>query len=324
MRAAWVVGSGGLLGRALVRELCDAGTAVFCQPEPFAWLEADRVPGQMAAAVDAFARWAAGACEVEIFWAAGVGAMGSTEAAMAAENRCLEVLVDRFTKQPCLAAQRPAFALASSAGGIYAGSADAIIDESTSPMPTTPYARAKVQQEELVRRSLGTAGSAVLVARFSTLYGPGQASGKRQGLIAHVARSVLRSRPVRIYVPLDTIRDYVYSADAARIMIASLRSMRCGDEPVMKIVASEAPTTIVEIVDTCRRISRRRLLFTIATDTLGDLYVQRARYRSRVFPEHKRLVTTTLAQGFARVLAAERERIARTDGAVLPSGVGRA
>lgn len=323
MRAAWVVGGGGLLGRALVHELRDTGTAVFRQPVPFPWLEADRLPGRMADAVDAFAQWAVSAREVEIYWAAGVGGMGSTESAMAAETRCLEALVDLVTSHPGLPAQRTAFALASSAGGIYAGSSDAIIDESTAPMPTTPYARAKLQQEEVVTRSLGMRGSSVLVARCTTIYGPGQSTGKRQGLITHVARSALRSQPVRIYVPLDTIRDYVYSDDAARIMIDSLRTTRRGDMPVVKIVASETPTTIAEILGTCRRISRRKLLFTIVADTLGDLYTERARYRSRVFPECKRLAMTTLAQGFARVLAAERQRIVRTAGEPLWAALGQ-
>ena len=319
MRAAWVVGSGGLLGRALVRELLDTGTAVFRQPAPFPWLDEKQRTGQMAAAVDAFAGWAPAAGELEIYWAAGVGGMGSADAAMAAETRCLEELVGLIATHPGLPAERTAFALASSAGSIYAGSSAAIIDESTPPMPTTPYARAKLRQEEVVWRSLGAAGRTVLVARFSTLYGPGQATGKRQGLISHVARNVLRSRPVRIYVPLDTLRDYMYSADAARTMIASLRSTLRGDEPVVKIVASERPTTIADILGTCRRISRRKLLFTSAAEALSPLYTQRARYRSRVFPEHARLATTTLAQGFARVLAAERERIARPDTEASPA-----
>ena len=317
MRAAWVVGSGGLLGRALVRELRDTGTAVFQQQAPFPWLDEGRLLGQMAVAADAFARWAAAAGDVEFYWAAGVGGMGSTASAMSAEARCLERFFGLFAKHSGLAAQRTAFALASSAGGIYAGSSAAIIDESTPPMPTTPYARGKLQQEEIVRRSLGACGSAVLVARFSTLYGPGQATGKRQGLITHMARSVLRNRPVRIYVPLDTSRDYMYSADAARTMIASLRSILPGVEPVVRIVASERPTTVADILDTVRRISRKRLLFTSATDAMGNLYTQRARYRSCVFPEHSRLATTTLALGLARVLAAERERIARPDGEAL-------
>jgi UDP-glucose 4-epimerase len=317
MRAAWVVGSGGLLGRALVRELRDTGTAVFRQQAPLPWLDEGRLLGQMAVLADAFTHWAAAAREVEIYWAAGVGGMGSTELAMSAETRCLERFVDLIAKHPGLPAQRTAFALASSAGGIYAGSSAAIIDESTPPMPTTPYARGKLQQEEIVRRSLGAAGSAVLVARFSTLYGPGQAADKRQGLITHVARSVLQNRPVRIYVPFDTIRDYMYSADAARTMIASLRSSLPGAEPVVRIVASERPTTVADILDTGRRISRKRLLFTSAIDPMGHLYSQRARYRSCVFPEHSRLATTTLTQGLARVLAAERERFARPGGEAL-------
>ena len=62
---------------------------------------------------------------------------------------------------------------------------------------------------------LAHASATALVARLSTLYGPGQSRGKPQGLIAHIARGVVRNQPVRIYVPLDTVRDYLAADDAA-------------------------------------------------------------------------------------------------------------
>ena len=55
-----------------------------------------------------------------------------------------------------------------------------------------------------------------MIGRFSNLYGPGQNLGKLQGLISRLALSAVTRQPINIFVPLDTIRDYVYVDDAAQ------------------------------------------------------------------------------------------------------------
>lgn len=45
--------------------------------------------------------------------------------------------------------------------------------------------------------------TAALIARISMFYGPGQAKDKQQGLLAHIARCILRNQPIQIYVPYD-------------------------------------------------------------------------------------------------------------------------
>lgn len=318
MTAAWVVGAGGLLGRSIVNELRAAGTDVYTPPMPLAWDDGRTLERQLAEAIDGFASRAVAAGSWEIHWAAGVSGMASPEPALATETRRLEMLLDRVAGRTGLAPERGAFSLASTAGGIYAGSSAATVDESTPPAPTTAYAHGKLRQEESVRRSaLAAAGCPILLARISTLYGPGQASGKRQGLIAHVARSVLVNRPVQVFVPLDTVRDYVHCRDAARIILASLRSRP--RVPTVRIVASERPTTVAEILGLFRRVSRKRLLFTTAVAPTSGLYARRVRFRSRVMPEHSRLATTPLLVGISQVLQAERSTMAAR-GAAGPSG----
>ena len=152
--------------------------------------------------------------------------MSSTEEGLAAETRALSIVLELIESEPVLMATGGSFSFSSSAGAIYAGASDDIITENTTVAPTTDYAREKLRQESLVsefadRNSRVT----VLLARISTLYGPGQAKGKRQGLLAHIARCLLRNQPVHIYVPFDTIRDYIAADDAAFAIGAAIYAL---------------------------------------------------------------------------------------------------
>lgn len=319
MPVAWVLGAGGLLGRALTRQLRPTTSAMF-QPEVhLAWPEERVLREQLADSVAAFARQARVVGHWELYWAAGVAGMGSSEGAVAFECRAFEWLVDRLEADPILRKLPGRFLLASSAGGIYAGSCMAVVDEQTPEAPTTPYAHGKRHQEDLLRQSrLVAAGCRVLLARISTLYGPSLPGDTRHGLISTMARGVVRNRPVPIFVPLDTARDYIDSDDAARIGIATLRSLPDGAQPTVKIVASERLTTVAELLATVQRVAHRRLLFTTSLESRSRLYEMRFQYRSRVFPGVAHFAKTPLLHGVARVVAAERLRNQRPD--ALPGG----
>lgn len=304
---AWVLGAHGLLGRALTAELCQSTSARFEPGCRFAWHQEHVLRDQVAQGVTAFARHAREAGSWELYWAAGVAGMGSPEAAVEAENRAFAWLLQRLEAEPRLRAVPGRLLLASSAGGIYAGSRAAVVDETTPEAPTTPYARGKLHQETLLRQSpLVTAGCRVLLARISTLYGPSLPADTRQGLISTMARCVVRNRPVPLFVPLDTPRDYIDSHDAARIAIATLRSLPESAEPTVKIVASEQLTTVAELLATFQRVAHRRLLFTTSVGSLSGLYTMRFQFRSRVLPDAAPFAKTPLLEGVARVVAAER------------------
>ena len=73
-----------------------------------------------------------------------------------------------------------------------------------------------------LHRGRRACGVNLLIGRLSNLYGPGQNLAKPQGLVAHVGDSVLRRQPISVYVPLDTIRDYLYASDAGRMVVEAL------------------------------------------------------------------------------------------------------
>jgi UDP-glucose 4-epimerase len=314
MTLAWVLGAGGLLGAALGRTLAAGQTALYRPVAQLPWHDEAALADALERAVAGFARQAGAHADWELYWAAGVGAMGSQDSDMGMETRTLERLLQLLAREPELCARRGALALASSAGAIYAGSAAAVISEASPVAPTTPYARAKLQQEALVTGFVRACpNSHALLARITTLYGPGQALGKRQGLLSHIARSIVRQQPIQIFVPFDTIRDYIEADDAAIAAVACLRS--AGAEPVcLKILGSEQPLTIAEIVATFKRVARRPPLIATSASPLAAVYARRVLFRSGVEPDCRGLQRTSLPVGVAALLASggpSRRRRAR-------------
>ncbi len=305
MNIAWVIGRGGLLGTALERALERSGTVLFVPERSFPWSDADATVSLMQREIGRFAEAVASASSWEIYWAAGVGTMGSAAASMTTEALVLQRLTEGLAMVG-LPIERGRFAFASSAGAIYAGATDDIIDERSPIGPTTDYARAKLAQEATVRHLVDATAIRALVCRISTLYGVAQTVGKAQGLLTHISRCIVRNQTITIFVPLDTIRDYIGADDAAAVMIDALRGL---DAPgfAMKIIASERPTTISEILSIFRRLSRRAPRIVTTGTATSAVYPRRIQYRSLV-PGPGASTSTSLLLGIDRILTAERRR----------------
>lgn len=311
MTAVWVVGSNGLLGSALQRTLQRRGDNLFSN-QRFHWDEQAQLMAQLKDAVKAFAAFVGAGNHWQIYWAAGVGTMGSTQAELATETQTLSTMLRLIESESGLTTTQGCFTFASSAGAIYAGSTDDIISENTPVAPTTDYAREKLKQENLISHfALNNRNITALLARISTLYGPGQANGKRQGLLAHIARCILRNQSVHIYVPFDTIRDYITADDAASMMVATSRVLRGKSGVFTKIIASEKPTTIAEIISVFKRIARRRPRIVASASKLSSLYTRRIQFYSKEVTVSERLPTTSLLVGIAQVMAAEKAAFTR-------------
>lgn len=313
MTIAWVIGSGGLLGSALCRALRIKDTSVFLPAQGFYWRDPPKLPSQFAAAVQSFGLHVQTADRWEIYWAAGVGTMGSSLGELEPETNAFTLLLKLIEAQPQLSAKPGALSLASSAGAIYAGCTDAIIDNTSDPAPTTPYADEKLKQEDLLRTYASkNKTTSVLIARISTLYGPGGAIGKQQGLITHIARCILRNKPIQIYVPLDTIRDYITAEDAATMIVAALGAINQAPGIDTRIIASEQPTTIAEIISVYKRITRRSPRIVTSASKLSSVYSRRIQFRTKNVTQSTRVPQTSLLVGIARVMAAERSLYAHT------------
>jgi UDP-glucose 4-epimerase len=277
MRRAWVIGSGGMLGSAIRRALDRQGRPVYRHPEPFAWNDPDRIGGQLAAAARAFLDSLSAGDDWQLYWAAGRGSMGSTPTELETETRVLggllEALRDALRQRPTPGR----IGYASSAGAIYSRCPDFEVTLGSAVTPETDYARAKLAQEALLSAFASEVeGVEVLLARFSTLYGPGQAQGKPQGLLSKMARSAVRNQPVEIIVPLDTARDYLFVDDAAEDLTASLDAFRQTEGRVrIRIISNERSVTISQIIAAFNTVAKKRLRYVHARNRISALYLPR-------------------------------------------------
>jgi UDP-glucose 4-epimerase len=126
-----------------------------------------------------------------------------------------------------------------------------------------------------------------------------------------MARSILRNQPIQIYVPYDTIRDYIAADDAAAAIVAASRTTRGKSRVGLKIIASEQPVTIAEIVSIFRRIARRAPRIVTSASQLSGLYSRRVQFRSIDSAQGARPPGKGLAVGIAELMSAERAAFGR-------------
>lgn len=225
-----------------------------------------------------------------IAWCAGSGVVASRPEDLDREVRLFEDFVDGLDEPP------EVFFLASSAGGVYAGSPDVPPYTESSPVRAlVPYGEAKLAMEAAVG-VLAARGGRVAVGRIANLYGPGQDLTKPQGLVSQLCLAQVARRPLTVYVSLDTLRDYLYVADAAAMAAACLD--RAAATPAgtttTKILASGQALSVGALVAECTRAFRRRP--QIATrPTVAQ--ARDLRMRSVVWTEVDALARTPLVVG---------------------------
>jgi UDP-glucose 4-epimerase len=290
----WVVGSGGLLGRAVARRARAAGRHVLEVRVP--WSDEAAAGRALAAGIGELRAASAGG-SWDLAWCAGAGVVATPQAALEQEGRVLARFLDELADRT--AGSDGALFLASSAGGVYAGSADPPFTERTVPRPLAPYGHAKLANEEAARAWSARTWSPVLLGRIANLYGPGQDLSKGQGLVSMICRSSVARVPLNVTVSMDTMRDYLFVEDGAAMVLAGLDGLRGRDDLVVtKVMASGRSTTIGALVGETRRVLRRRTNVVFAGGG-GKGQVRDLRLRSVVWPELDALARTTLPSGLA-------------------------
>ena len=297
-----VVGAGGLLGAAVVRQLRREGRA--SRSASVSWDDVDTAAAalldQARALVEQDRPW-------QILWCAGAGVIGTSEEALDEELEVLERFLSGLARVLARTWTPPngALFLSSSAGGVYAGSAGALFTESTEPVATSPYGHAKLASERIVTDFAAASGVPTMIGRMSNLYGPGQDLDKPQGLISQLFLAQRQRRPLSIYVSLDTARDYLYVDDAARILLAATDRVADGTPgaTVVKILASQRSVTIGSILGELRHLVRRRPLIVLGSSHLSRFQAGHLRFRSEVWPDLDSLATTPLPAGMSATMA---------------------
>lgn len=300
----WVIGRGGLLGRSLETVLGAGGGStpdVWLPPRPVDW----SAPG---AGFEELREYAveflrdAGDRPWSVAWCAGAGVTGTSSAVLQLELGALGATLEALAAS----SRGPggAFFFASSAGGVYAGVGAPPYDEFSPVSPLAPYGQAKLDAEALVAGWSRRSGIPSLIGRISNIYGPGQNLDKAQGLVSQICRSHLTGQPLSIYVSLDTLRDYLFAPDCARLVVAGLARLREGQPGVVtKILASQRAITIGAVLGEMRRIFKSPTHIVLGASASSALQARDLSLRSRVWPELDRAGLTPFPVGVAATSA---------------------
>jgi len=254
----WVIGRGGLLGSAIDRRIArDHGAATTFTAASIPWADPQAAGQALQTEYQRF-RSSAGSGPWRILWAAGAATVSTPADQAQSELRPLEALLAAIRAAP--PAGPGVFFMTSSAGGVYAGSRNPPFTEDTDPAPLSPYGELKLAQEASATGQLSGTCS-VVIGRFSNLYGPGQNLSKLQGLISRLALSSITQQPISIFVPLDTIRDYIYVDDAAGAALELTQQAQDDQEASSRIaiIASGQPATVGQVIHTMGHVARRRI-----------------------------------------------------------------
>jgi UDP-glucose 4-epimerase len=115
--------------------------------------------------------------------------------------------------------------LFASSVSVYGAPADAPVRETDAPRPLTPYAIAKVANEESIQLVCAASGWNACVLRYSTVYGPGETVPRA---IPNFIRAGLDRQPPVINGDGLDEHDYVHVGDVVDATISALRRRAAG------------------------------------------------------------------------------------------------
>lgn len=292
-----VFGKNGLIGKSIVDSLKRSNQSVFSNPK-IDWgnkeLVAEQIRDSVAEFFDATndENWV-------IFWFAGKGGFSVPQEQFDFDEgnfRCLLETVEEQLKHPGLVV------LSSSAGALYSSSSDLIFDETSSIDPNSSYGKMKMSQEAALSSFAARTGCPSLITRISTVYGPGGDFRNGYGLINHLCLADITRTPLEVFVPLETSRNYIYSADAGEMVVRFALSYRNGENKMqIRNVVAPSSASIAEIVSTCSRIFKRKIVFSNRIDNRQISYNTRFDIVSLHCDEIEPIYWTPISVGISQV-----------------------
>ena len=251
----WTIGAGGLIGSAIHTQVKNP-----FQASAIPWSNNTQALQTLASDLSDF-KTQAGAGPWTIIWAAGAATVTSDETETAKETALLKGFLELL--KAAAPTGRGVFFLVSSAGGVFAGAHNPPFDESSAPQPISPYGHSKIANEQNAQVLLAES-CRVVIGRFSNIYGPGQKLTKLQGLISRLALSVATKEPINVFVPLSTVRDYIYVDDAATnthawINAAHANADEQSQDPAIKLIASGQGTSVGQLIRITQDVSHRKV-----------------------------------------------------------------
>ena len=311
MSKALVIGGGGLLGSHLIVELQSQGISVFRPTLSFSWEDTEMLSKQFRFAFEEFSKTVNSSEDWFIYWSAGTASMHSSEQDLSKETYQFNEFIQATLKSR-LNLSKGTLIFSSSAGAVYAGSKERLITEDSSVAPINPYGLEKLKQEKLLEAILSAHPEfTILIARISTLYGVRNRRSSRQGLLAQISRNVVLNQPIHIYVPLETMRDYIHAQDAALCIIKTSRDIRnMGGGIFTKIVAYERTHSIADIMGLFKRLSHKNLRTIHYSIPSTEYYQNNVQFRSVNFIESSKTYRRNLLIGISQLIKYDMAQLA--------------
>ncbi len=298
---SWVIGRGGLLGSSVERQLDICG-ATWTPLQPLQWTNHQAFVETMSVAAGEFFS-VVGDGAWSILWCAGIGVVSSNESVLNQEIQKIRSLLNVLANLAPKNLHRGVLFYASSAGGVYAGSTGPPFDELTAARPLAVYGDQKLVCEQLFAEFARLTGVRVGLGRIANLYGPRQNRDKSQGIVTAICKAMLFHQPIEIYVPLETVRNYVYVDDAG-VIIASFVMQLGAASPgstITKVVASDRNSSISFLLHECKQVFGRHPRIVLSRSSVEALHSRDLRLCSKVLPELDRFAFTPVAVGISRV-----------------------
>jgi UDP-glucose 4-epimerase len=292
-----VFGKNGLIGKSVVNSLDRYGHSVYANSR-IDWEDSDLVCERIRGSVSTFfdstkmGSWI-------IFWFAGKGGFSVTQEQLDFDRKnfdCFLESVAESMKCPGLVV------LASSAGALYSSDSDLPFDENSPVHATSLYGKLKVDQEAALSLFAEKTDCPVLITRISTVYGPGSDFTTGYGLINHLCMADITRRPLEIFVPMETSRNYVYSEDAGELVVRfALTCAEDGKKKSIRNVVAPSSVSISEIVATCSKVFKRKVLFSNRIDGRQISYSTRFDIESSHYEEIEPMYWTPISVGISQV-----------------------
>ena len=109
----------------------------------------------------------------------------------------------------------------SSGGAVYGNGTAAPVSERSETAPISSYGIIKLTCERYVAMYRSVQGVDGRVLRIGNVYGPGQRTGRGQGLVAHLLEATVTGATVPLYGRATSVRDYIHVDDVADAVAAS-------------------------------------------------------------------------------------------------------
>jgi UDP-glucose 4-epimerase len=256
----WILGHGGFLGSAIKQKAGQFGFDVL-PPIYTPWSDPAARAKVLVESAERFSVFASGS-SMTIIWAAGADSVVNTRSGRTSDSDSFHDFVTALNSNPASHGAR--VVIVSSAGGVYSGSPSPPFDVNSPVQAINQYGLDKIAMEELSRAELST-NFHVHLARVTNLFGPWP--GPRQGLINRLCTAAATREALQIYVPLDTVRDYIDVSDAARLLLLELDAVnqtQSSGEPTVSLIGSGESSSVGSVINTVTHVTHRKVPVTMA------------------------------------------------------------